>query len=183
MADKTMAVLYNRARNRGQWGQLWSFLTGRSRCLFTLDEIRATCSVTGTQKAGIQIVPIRHICGTGSRARDFDRDFYPLQDHNQPRWLRVAEWRQRGKALPPVDLVQVGELCFVRDGHHRISVARAMGQQDIEARVVVWQVSGPLPWETRTSAETFQAKRWRTGGLIAKSRMTDSDFKSISSRA
>jgi hypothetical protein len=47
--------------------------------------------------------------------------------------------------LPPVVLVQVGDVYFVRDGHHRISVARALGQLDIEAEVTVWQVSGPLP--------------------------------------
>jgi hypothetical protein len=49
--------------------------------------------------------------------------------------------------LPPVVLVQVGDVYFVRDGHHRISVARALGQLDIEAEVTVWQVSGPLPWD------------------------------------
>jgi len=96
-------------------------------------------------------VPICQIRGSENRAGDFDRDFNPLRDHNQGRWQRVAEARQLGKALPPVDLVQVEELYFVRDGHHRISVAQALGQQEIEAKVVVWRVSGPLPWETRTT--------------------------------
>jgi hypothetical protein len=49
--------------------------------------------------------------------------------------------------LPPVVLVQVGDVYFVRDGHHRISVARALGQLDIEAEVTVWEVAGPLPWD------------------------------------
>jgi hypothetical protein len=49
--------------------------------------------------------------------------------------------------LPPVVLVQVGDVYFVRDGHHRISVARALGQLDIEAEVTVWHLSGPLPWD------------------------------------
>jgi hypothetical protein len=51
-----------------------------------------------------------------------------------------------------VELIQIGEVYFVQDGHHRISVARALGQRTIEAQVVVWQVSGPLPWETETRA-------------------------------
>ena len=63
------------------------------------------------------------------------------------RWLGVAAARDHGKVLPPVVLVQVGGVYFVRDGHHRISVARALGQLDIEAEVTVWQVSGPLPWD------------------------------------
>jgi hypothetical protein len=61
------------------------------------------------------------------------------------RWLRVAAARDQGKVLPPVVLVQVGDVYFVRDGHHRISVARALGQLDIEAEVTVWHLSGPLP--------------------------------------
>lgn len=64
----------------------------------------------------------------------------------------MAVARQQGKALPPVRLVQVGDLYFVRDGHHRISVARALGQQDIKARVTIWQVEGPLPWERAAAA-------------------------------
>jgi hypothetical protein len=51
-----------------------------------------------------------------------------------------------------VKLIRVEEIYFVRDGHHRISVARALGQRTIEAQVVVWQVSGPLPWETERRA-------------------------------
>jgi hypothetical protein len=51
-----------------------------------------------------------------------------------------------------VVLVRVGDIYFVRDGHHRISVARAMGQQDIDAKVTIWQVPGPLPWETPAQA-------------------------------
>jgi hypothetical protein len=65
------------------------------------------------------------------------------------RWLRIAAARDQGKVLPPVVLVQVGDVYFVRDGHHRISVARALGQQDIEAQVTLWQVKGTLPWEMR----------------------------------
>jgi hypothetical protein len=111
-------------------------------------------------------VPICHIRGTESRAGDFDRDFNPLRDHNQGRWQRIAGARQRGKALPPVDLVQVGNLYFVRDGHHRISVAQALGQPDIEAKVVVWQVSGPLPWETQTTDGNRLGQGTEAGGSV-----------------
>ena len=149
--NQTIDKLYYRTRNRGRWGQLWSALTGRSRHLLALDEIRATCAICDNRNVGIRNVPICQIRGSENRAGDFDRDFNPLRDHNQGRWQHIAAARQRGKALPPVDLVQVGDVYFVRDGHHRISVAQALGQQDIEAKVVVWQVSGPLPWETRTT--------------------------------
>lgn len=64
-----------------------------------------------------------------------DCSFYPVRDHNQGRWLGVATARQEEKSLPPVELIQVGDVYFVRDGHHRISVARALGQPVIEAEV------------------------------------------------
>jgi len=60
----------------------------------------------------------------------------------------------------------VEELYFVRDGHHRISVAQALGQQDIEAKVVVWQVSGPLPWETRTTDGNLSSQGTEIRGSV-----------------
>jgi hypothetical protein len=61
-----------------------------------------------------------------------------------------------GDPLPPVELIQVGSVYFVRDGHHRISVARAMGQQEIEAVVTVWQTADILPWESAYSRERME---------------------------
>lgn len=141
--------LYARARNRARWGQLWSALTGRSGHLLPLAEIEAVGPLSARRHAGLQTVPIRHIRGSQGRVRDFDRDFYPLQNHNKDRWLSVATARKSGKSLPPVDLIRVGSIYFVQDGHHRISVARALGQWDIEAEVTVWQVTGRLPRETK----------------------------------
>jgi hypothetical protein len=116
-------------------------LTGRSRCLLTLEEIETTCTVHVYRSAGIQTVPLSQIRGSEGRSDDFDRDFYPLQDHNKERWLNIAAARRRGKALPPVELIQVEDIYFVLDGHHRISVARALGQPDIEASVMIWQMT------------------------------------------
>lgn len=59
----------------------------------------------------------------------------------------MAVAQQQGRSLPPVELIQIGEVYFVRDGHHRISVAQTMGQEQIEATVTVWETTGTLPWE------------------------------------
>jgi hypothetical protein len=139
--------LYACARSRGQRGQFWSRLTGRSHCLLKLASVEAACKLGTNCEAGLQTVTIAQILGSEGRSTDFDRDFYPLKDHNRGRWLNIARARQQGKTLPPVVLVQIGDVYFVRDGHHRISVARALGQEAIDARVTSWQVSGPLPWE------------------------------------
>jgi hypothetical protein len=109
-----------------------------------LAEIETTYHIDNRYSSGVQTVPIEQIRGSHGRCHDFDSDFYPHQPHTKSRWLRVAQARQQGLSLPPVELTQVGEIYFVRDGHHRISVARALGQTDIEAQVRVWQVAGPV---------------------------------------
>jgi hypothetical protein len=115
-------------------------------------------------------VAIERILGSEGRANDFDRDFNPLQDRSKGRWLGVAAARQRGKPLPPVALIQVGDVYFVQDGHHRISVARALGQRAIEASVMVWQVDGPLPWEEAATAHSAAGQEMGVKRLYTKVR-------------
>jgi hypothetical protein len=141
------ATLYASSRRDGRWGRLWSAVSRDSRRLLDLSEIEDSFRVDARRYAGLHTVPMEQIRGSEGRSSDFDRDFNPLQDHCMSRWLRVARARDRDKVLPPVVLVQVGDVYFVRDGHHRISVARALGRLDIEAEVTVWQVAGPLPWD------------------------------------
>lgn len=169
-ADHTNGNLYSRTRNRGRWSQVWSTLTGRSRRLIALTEIDVAYPVHAQRYAGMQTIPIDQIRGSQGRSDDFDRDFNPLRNHNRERWLSVATARQRGRTLPPVDLVQVGDIYFVRDGHHRISVARAFGQRDIEAEVTVWQVIGPLPWERSAAAHSLASQETESGQLHKKVR-------------
>jgi hypothetical protein len=157
MSNRAIDTLYSRARDRGRWRQVWSTLIGRHHCLLSLNEIEATCTVHAHHYVGIRMVPIRQIRGSNGRSDDFDCDFNPLQDYNKERWLNVIAARWQGKALPPIELAEVRGVYFVLDGHHRISVAQALGQQDIEAKVIVWQVTGPLPWETSASASPIIA--------------------------
>ncbi len=146
--SERLHVLYRCALERGQRGQFWSVLTRQSRTLFDLRSVEANCRVHACSDASRKTVPIDQICGSGGRVGDFDRDFNPLRSCTRQRWLGIAAARERGKALPPVALVKLGDFYFVQDGHHRISVARALGQRAIEATVTVWQVEGPLPWDS-----------------------------------
>jgi hypothetical protein len=143
---------FAQARKRARHGQFWSRLTGRSRRLLALKQVRAACTIEAESDGGIRTVPLSQIRGSEGRSRYFDGDFNPLHDLARGRWLNIAMARQQDKVLPPVVLVQVGDIYFVRDGHHRISVARARGQIDIEARVTIWRVTGPLPWEMVAAA-------------------------------
>jgi hypothetical protein len=156
MSNQVNEVLYSQALHQGQRGQLWSSLTGRSRGLLSLEKAGAARAVKAPGDGGTRTVPIRQIRGSESRGTDFDRDFNPLQSHTRERWLGIAAARQRGRNLPPVALIQVGDLYFVRDGHHRISVARALGYATVEATVEMWKVDGPLPWKEPAPANTHR---------------------------
>jgi hypothetical protein len=124
-------------------------LSGRTPRLLDLSTVQNSCTIVHYYFSGRQTVPISQIRGTASPARcyDFDANFRPLKRHTENRWQSVSTARQRGRILPPVYLIKVGEVYFVEDGHHRISVAKARGEQHIEAEVTVWQVAEPLPWE------------------------------------
>lgn len=116
----------------------WAALTGHRHNLLSLHETAQQTKVQTRSHAGLQLVPIAKIRGSEGRCDDFDADFRPLKSHNRDRWVSVAQARSRDVALPPVELVQVNDAYFVRDGHHRISVAKLAGQLEIEAEVTVW---------------------------------------------
>jgi hypothetical protein len=139
--------LYRRARDQAWRGQRWSWLVGGPHYLLDLASVEANCHVLSRRDAGLRTVAIDQIRGSDGRCRYFDRGFRPLHDEARGRWLNIARARQQARNLPPVALVRVGDIYFVQDGHHRISVARAMGQIEIDARVTVWQVTGSLPWD------------------------------------
>jgi hypothetical protein len=80
-------------------------------------------------------VELDAIVGSVDRSRDYDRRFRPTSGRTRGRWEQIAAAARRGESFPPVDLLRVGELYFVRDGHHRVSVARALGRTDIDAYV------------------------------------------------
>jgi hypothetical protein len=120
----------------------------------------------------VQTVAIGQIRGSEGRCEDFDSSFQPLKEHAEERWVSVARAQLRGLSLPPIELIQLGDVYFVRDGHHRISVAAALGQQEIDAVVTIWQVVEPAQ-EQRPGVEHARVHwsrallprfAWRFGG-------------------
>ncbi len=129
-------MLFSRALSKGQRRSFWHKLIGRSNQLRNLAQIEAHASRQPTRHTGVVSVPLAKIVGSEGRVNDFDGAFNPLTDHIRDRWMGIAEARRRGIALPPVDLIQVSDEYYVRDGHHRISVAKAAGQGEIEAHIL-----------------------------------------------
>jgi hypothetical protein len=103
--------------------------------ILPFDEVVAALGRRGERRLGLRIVPLESIVGSVDRARDFDRWFRPRSGRSRERWERLARAQRRGEAIPPIDVYRVGELHFVRDGHHRVSVAHALGLRAIEAYV------------------------------------------------
>lgn len=131
-ARRIAGKFFDRAYGKGKWRQRWSRITGKENALRLLTRQ----PVETSRHLTTALVPLNQIVGTEGRSKDFDKDFFPLQTHSRERWISVAAARRTGIALPLVELVWAWDGYYVRDGHHRISVARAMGQVAIEALVV-----------------------------------------------
>jgi hypothetical protein len=103
--------------------------------ILPFEEVVAALGRRGERRLGQQTIPLDSIVGSVDRAREFDRRFLPTSSHVRQRWERIAAAQRRGEAMPPIDVYRIGNLHFVKDGHHRVSVARALGYDDINAYV------------------------------------------------
>jgi hypothetical protein len=117
--------------------------------ILPFEEVVEALGRIGEADAGLQTVPLDAIVGSVDRLREFDIRFRPTTSRTRGRWERIAAARRRGEALPPISLYRIGDLYFVRDGHHRVSVARAMGDTVIDAYVTDVHTRVKLSSETR----------------------------------
>src|SRR5450432_2953678 len=100
-----------------------------------LDEIAAAPGRRGERSLGLQTIRLDTVVGTVDSRRDFDRQFRPTSSRVRERWDRLALAQRRGESIPPIDAYRIGDLHFVQDGHHRVSIALATGQKVIDAYV------------------------------------------------
>jgi hypothetical protein len=127
-----------RARRHAAAARLAARLRGEPddvRMVLPYEEVVAALGFVSEHRAGLSVVALDAIVGSVGRAREFDRSFRPTSGRVRSRWEHIAAMVRRGESLPPVDLMRIGEIYFVRDGHHRVSVARALGRTDIDAYV------------------------------------------------
>jgi hypothetical protein len=129
---------FTRARRRAAWAKVIARLSGRPGdvdLLLPYDEVVAALGPREIVKRGLQTVDLDTIVGSTDRAGGFDRHFRPTSGLPRERFERLAAAARRGESFPPVDLFRVGKLHFVRDGHHRVAVARALDWKVIPAYV------------------------------------------------
>src|SRR6516165_1705863 len=103
--------------------------------ILPFDEVVAALGMRGERRLGLQTIRLDTVVGTVDSTRDFDRRFRPTSGRVRERWERLALAQRRGESIPPIDVYRIGELHFVKDGHHRVSIALATGQTTIDAYV------------------------------------------------
>jgi len=126
---------FSRARMKSFLNRIRSLVSGRPTRLLSYDEVKSHLHIGGPIYRGIQTVPVQQIVGSLNRYGEFDRAFLPVDDHLASRWQSVDSAFYKAIGLPPVLLYKVGQVYFVVDGHHRVSVAREQGQLEIDADV------------------------------------------------
>ena len=111
--------------------------------ILPFSDVVGALGVEGERALGLKTIRLSTVVGTVDSRRDFDRRFRPTSARVRERWERLALAERRGAPIPPIDVYRVGELHFVRDGHHRVSIALATGQTTIDAYVT--EVRTTLP--------------------------------------
>jgi hypothetical protein len=134
--------IFNRLRGETRFGWIIAFFTARMR-LQGLDQRIAGRAVCAQRSLGLRRVELDRIVGSEMPAGDFDAAFNPRHEHMRNHWVRIAELELSQAALPAVELIQVGNEYFVRDGHYRVSVARGLGSTSILAQVICIELVEP----------------------------------------
>lgn len=123
--------------------QILARLHGESNSLLSYEEVRAMLHAEETPRRQLREIPLTAIVGSVGRYHDFTRTFLPLRDSDRERWARVQVQMSGLVGLPPIEVYQIGDVYFVQDGNHRVSVARMLDATHIEAYVT--QVAARVP--------------------------------------
>lgn len=137
---------FTNARRKASLQEVFARLTGRSNELLSYEEVARKLRLNVRGERGVQDIPLKAIVGSVGRYTDFTRDFLPRKDTDQQRWVRVkvAVDDPGGIGMPPIEVYKVGEIYFVLDGNHRVSVARQEGFEFIEAHVIEVKTDVPV---------------------------------------
>jgi hypothetical protein len=132
--------------------------TGDVRETLSFTEVVDALGRRGERYLGVQVIPMDAIVGSVDKVRDFDRRFRPTSGKSRERWERMARKTRSGESFPPIDVYKLGDLYFVRDGHHRVSVGRALGATSIEAKVT--EIDTVISTEGIGGRRDLEGKNW-----------------------
>jgi hypothetical protein len=137
------AQRYESATLRAFWEEVIARLRGKPARLLSFEEVRECLRLWREMDRGLQDIPVNQIVGSVGRPNDFTGSFLPKPAVDRDRWSRIFAETVGDLGLPPIEVYQVGDEYYVRDGNHRVSVARDMGFKTIEARVTEVTGIGP----------------------------------------
>jgi len=126
---------FARARTRELLSRIARLLDPERENLLPFEDVKAILKPGGETYVGMEAVPVDSIIGSEGRYRDFNRHFLPRREFLRSRWISIDMAHYNDVPLPPVRIYEVGGVYFVRDGNHRVSVARMRGQMMIDAEV------------------------------------------------
>jgi hypothetical protein len=168
-------IAFSKAISRAFAQELKDLLLRRSKRLLPFDEIKEKLDLWYGKEIGLKSVPLGSIVGSQGRYRNFTRHFLPLDENLRDRWRQIDSAVESGKDLPPVELYKVCNAYFVKDGHHRVSVAKAKKKRFIEAKVFEYNCDLSLDdktdFEQVAIFETYQLFLKKTG--LKKTRNPD----------
>lgn len=155
---------FSRARRQRALARLANRLRrepGDKLAILPFEEVVEALGRRGERRLGLQSIPLDSIVGTVDRGREFDRGFRPTSSNVRGRFERIATAKRRGESMPPIRVYRVGNAHFVEDGHHRVAVARAQDQPDIDAYVteVVPEIGHDLDLRTVSPAALHRLSR------------------------
>jgi hypothetical protein len=142
---------FEEARFKSLLSNLKYILIGKNNELLSFDKIKKDFGLYKQRYLGLQTVDVDNIVGSLGRYSDFDKFFLPKKDHLQKRWAKIHNLLLRDIILPPVKLYKVGDIYFVFDGHHRVSVSKRMGVKYVDAEVTEFLTD--VPFTTDMNAE------------------------------
>lgn len=135
---------FQSARQRAAVQEILARVTGRSTRLLSYEDVAQKLKLRARTERGIQNIPLDAIVGSVGRYTDFTRSFLPRRSNDRDRWAGVKAAVEQSTGLPPIEVYKVGEVYFVVDGNHRVSIARQVGASTIEARVIEFQTEVEL---------------------------------------
>src|SRR3989304_10029221 len=138
---------FDRARFRVLFNNLKSYISGKENKLLSFDEISKGLNLHNQKYLGIRTVDVDDIVGSIDRYKDFDRRFLPIKTNLEHRWSDIYSAYKKNIDLPPVKLYKVGNIYFVLDGNHRVSVAKRMGIKYLDAEVIEFTTKIPISRE------------------------------------
>jgi hypothetical protein len=139
VSRQVAADKFNRLYNQARVANLWNHLAGKPNTLLPFEPVRSQLNgVTGIDR-GVTEIPVESIAGSVNRSAEYDRQFRPLNPALKNRWINVHILSEY-LGWEPIVVHKIGEVYFVEDGHHRVSVARYSGMDYIEAQVYEYQL-------------------------------------------